>query len=73
MEHLIEFITIEHVYGNIQYHIMLFIIKIYKKIVTWKNFMNNVAIIILYDISLQFPGKKFWNLFHLQPMRDHKV
>lgn len=22
---------------------------------------------------LDFSGKKFWNLFHLQPMRDHKV
>jgi len=59
IENLTEFKTIEHVYGDIQYHIILF--------------MNNVAIIILYDISLQFPGKKFWNLFHLQPMRDHKV
>lgn len=24
-------------------------------------------------ISNEFTGKKFWNLFHLQPMRDQKV
>lgn len=31
--------------------------------------MNILHIHMIYLLT----GKKFWNLFHLQPMRDHKV
>lgn len=38
-------------------------------------FLRHIFFYLLLSVILKvlFSGKKFWNLFHLQPMRDQKV